>query len=149
MLQDNFHYIQGSIKHLSMRKTFIFSLLALLLATHAHAAAPARSYLFRGFMQNNVTTAYDVRIKLVTSDGTPVTGGTMLRGFWARNVQTGVTYEPTDREGYEFAGLPAGTYVFGAYPGNWEGVVSKTVVIDGSQEGPDGFTEVTLLYWVE
>lgn len=132
-----------------MRKTFIFSLLALVLVSYTHAAAPARTYLYSGCMQNNITTAYDVRIKLVLSDGTPYTGSTMLRGFWARNVQTGVTYEPTDREGYEFAGLPAGTYVFGAYPGPWEGVVSKTVILDGSQEGPDGFTEVSLVFWVE
>jgi hypothetical protein len=132
-----------------MRKTFVFSLLAMLIFAQIDAATPARTFLFRDLKQYNLTTAYDVRIKLVHTDGSPVTGSIMLRGFWARNVQTGVMYDPTDREGYEFAALPAGTYTFGAYPGPWEGAVSKTVILDGSQEGPDGFTEVTLVYWVE
>lgn len=132
-----------------MRRTFFFGLLALLIGMQTNAATPARTFLFHNGQYKNVTTAYDVRIKLVTSNGTPVTGSTMLQGFWARNEQTGVVYEPTEREGYEFAALPPGTYRFGAYPGPWEGVVSKVVVLDGSQEGPDGFTEVTLLFWVE
>jgi len=132
-----------------MRKTFVFSLLALLLVTQVNAATPARTFLFRGFTKSSNSTAYDVRIKLITTDGTPVSGSTMLQGFWAHNQQTGVTYDPTEREGYEFAALPPGTYTFGAYPGPWEGVVAKTVVLDGSQEGPDGFTEVTLVFWVE
>jgi hypothetical protein len=131
-----------------MRKTVVFSLLALLFVMQASAVTPATPLLFRALKQNNVVTAYDVRIKLVRTDGTPVTGSTMLRGYWARNVQTGVVYEP-ERDGNEFFALPAGTYTFGAYPGPWEGVVSKTVVIDGSEEGPDGFTEVTLVWWVE
>jgi hypothetical protein len=131
-----------------MRKTFVFSL-ALLFIMQTYAATPARTFLSGDLKHYNVATAYDVRIKLVNTDGSPVTGNVMLRGCWARNEQTGVMYDPTDREGYEFAALPAGTYTFGAYPGPWSGAVPKTVVINGSQEGPDGFTEVTLVYWVE
>lgn len=132
-----------------MRKTLIFSVLSLLFLSQTYAVTPVSTLLFRNFAQNNVATSYNVRIKLEDINGNPVTGGTGLRGFWARNEQTGVYYDPTDREGYEFENLPAGTYTFGAYPGNWEGAVSKTVTLDPSQEGPDGFIEVTLVYWVE
>lgn len=132
-----------------MRKTLIFSVLSLLFLTQTFAVTPAITLPFRELAQNNITTAYQVRIKFVHTDGSPVTGSIGLRGCWARNVQTGVYYDPTDREGYEFADLPAGTYTFGAYPGNWEGAVSKTVTLDPTQEGPDGFIEVTLVYWVE
>jgi hypothetical protein len=134
-----------------MKKTLIFSVLSLLFLAQTFAAVtPARTLLFRSFQQNNMAVAYDVRIKLVNTDGNPVPGNPGLRGFWARNEQTGVYYYPTDdREGSEFAALPPGTYTFGAYPGYWDGALSKTVILDGSQEGPDGFTEVTLVYWVE
>jgi hypothetical protein len=132
-----------------MRKKIIFGALSLLFLTQTYAATPARTSWIQHIEQNNITTDYNVRIKLVNTDGSPVTGSIGLRGCWARNVQTGVTYEPTDQEGYEFEGLPAGTYTFGAYPGNWEGAVPKTVTLDASQEGPDGFIEVTLVYWVE
>lgn len=132
-----------------MRKTLIFGVLSLLFVTTNYAATPASFRWAHDLSQNNISTAYDVRIKLVHTDGSPVTGSIGLRGCWARNEQTGVYYETTDREGYEFEGLPAGTYTFGAYPGNWEGAVSKTVTLSPSQEGPDGFIEVTLVYWVE
>lgn len=132
-----------------MRKTLIFSVLSLLFVTQIYAATPARTTLLRPFEQNNVAASYNVRIKLVRTDGTPVTGSVGLRGCWARNEQTGVYYDPADREGYEFEGLPGGTYTFGAYPGNWEGAVPKTVTLDPSQVGADGFIEVTLVYWVE
>ena len=132
-----------------MRKTLIFSVLSLLFVTQSFAATPTSIFSARNLQQNNITTACNVRIKLVHTDGSPVTGGVGLRGCWARNEQTGVYYETTDREGYEFEGLPAGTYTFGAYPGNWEGAVSKTVTIAPTQAGPDGFIEVTLVYWVE
>ena len=132
-----------------MRRTLIFSVVSLLVFTQTYAVTPVSTLPVQGIKQNNITTTYDVRIKLVHTDGSPVTGSIGLRGCWARNVQTGVTYDPTDREGYEFEALPAGTYTFGAYPGNWEGAVSKTVTLDPSQEGADGFIEVTLVYWVE
>jgi hypothetical protein len=132
-----------------MRKTLIFSVLSLLFISQNFAATPACIFSVCNLQQNNITTACNVRIKLVHTDGSPVTGSVGLRGCWARNEQTGVYYETTDREGYEFEGLPAGTYTFGAYPGNWEGAVSKTVTLTPSQEGPDGFIEVTLVYWVE
>ena len=132
-----------------MRKTLIFSVLSLLFVTQTFAATPACIFSVRNLQQNNIATSCNVRIKLVHTDGSPVTGSVGLRGCWARNEQTGVYYETTDREGYEFEGLPAGTYTFGAYPGNWEGAVSKTVTLTPSQAGPDGFIEVTLVYWVE
>lgn len=130
-----------------MRKTLIFCVLSLLFVSQIYAITP--SLPVQELKSNNIATTYNVRIKLVRTDGSPVTGSIGLRGFWARNEQTGVSYDPTDREGYEFEGLPAGTYTFGAYPGNWEGAVSKTVTLDSSQEGADGFIEVTLVYWVE
>ena len=132
-----------------MRKTLIFSVLSLLFIAQTYAATPVGPRLVQEFEQNYMTTAYNVRIKLVHTDGSPVTGSIGLRGCWARNEQTGVYYETTDREGYEFEGLPGGTYTFGAYPGNWEGAVSKTVTLTSGQVGADGFIEVTLVYWVE
>ena len=132
-----------------MRKTLLFSVLSLLLLTHSFAITPVSPRLVQTLLQNNISTTYNVRIKLVHTDGSPVTGSIGLRGCWARNEQTGVVYDPTDREGYEFEALPAGTYTFGAYPGNWEGAVSKTVTLTPGQVGPDGFIEVTLVYWVE
>src|SRR5687768_6918280 len=132
-----------------MRKTLIFSVLSLLFITQTNAVTPARNLVFRNFKQNNITVAYDVRIKLVNIDGIPVTWSVGLRGCWARNEQTGVYYYPYDRDGFEFESLPAGTYTFGAYPGHWDGALSKTVTLDPSMEGPDGFLEVTLVYWVE
>ena len=130
-----------------MRKTLIFCVLSLLFVSQIYAITP--SLPVQELKSNNIATTYNVRIKLAHTDGSPVTGSIGLRGFWARNEQTGVSYDPTDRESYEFEGLPAGTYTFGAYPGNWEGAVSKTVTLDPSQEGADGFIEVTLVYWVE
>lgn len=132
-----------------MRKTLLFSVLSLLLITQTFAVTLVSPRLVQKLQQNNISTAYNVRIKLVHTDGSPVTGSIGLRGCWARNEQTGVVYDPTDREGYEFEALPGGTYTFGAYPGNWEGAVSKTVTLTPSQVGPDGFIEVTLVYWVE
>jgi hypothetical protein len=132
-----------------MRKTLLFSVLSLLFFTQTFAVTPVSPRLVQQLQQNNISTAYNVRIKLVHTDGSPVTGSIGLRGCWARNEQTGVVYDPTDREGYEFEALPGGTYTFGAYPGNWEGAVSKTVTLTPSQVGPDGFIEVTLVYWVE
>lgn len=132
-----------------MRKTLLFSVLSLLFLTQTSAVTLVSSRLVQTLQQNNISTAYNVRIKLVHTDGSPVTGSIGLRGCWARNEQTGVVYDPTDREGYEFEALPGGTYTFGAYPGNWEGAVSKTVTLTPSQVGPDGFIEVTLVYWVE
>jgi len=132
-----------------MRKTLIFSVLALLFVFQTSIASTVSPFPVRPFQPNHITTTYDVRIKLVHTDGSPVTGSIGLHGFWAKNLATGVVYDPTDREGYEFEGLPAGTYTFGAYPGNWDGAVSKTVTLDPSQEGDDGFIEVTLVYWVE
>lgn len=120
-----------------MKKTLIFSLLSLFTAGQIYAAAPS----LQGVTQNNVIAVYNVHITLVHSDGSPVTGPVGLQGFWARNEQTGVYYY-TDREAYDFIGLPAGTYTFGAYPGPWEGAVSQTAVVNSDRE-------VALHYWVE
>src|SRR5690349_18620156 len=98
-----------------MRKTLICSVLALLFIFQTADANSVAPLLVRPFQQNNITTTYDVRIKLVHTDGSPVTGSIGLHGFWAKNLATGVVYDPIQREGYEFEGLPAGTYTFGAY----------------------------------
>lgn len=44
-------------------------------------------------------------------------------------------------------GLFPGTYQFSAKPGNWDGVVPKTVTLNDSQVGRDGYLVVTLTYW--
>jgi len=132
-----------------MRKTLIFTCLAVLFFAQAFAVTPVFKAPANATANNKVAATYNVRIALVRTDGSPVTGSIGLRGFWARNEATGAYYDPTDREGYEFEGLPAGTYTFGAYPGNWEGAVPQTVTLSSGQAGPDGFITVTLVYWVE
>lgn len=135
-----------------MRKTYLFSVLSLLFIGQSYATQPidkTSTTDLHSTTVNKVTNTFNVRIRLVDINGAPVTGSIGLRGFWARNEQTGVYFDPTDQEGYEFEGLSGGTYTFGAYPGNWEGAVSKTVNLNTSPAGPDGFIEVTLVYWVE
>ncbi|OMP81194.1 hypothetical protein [[Flexibacter] sp. ATCC 35208] len=121
-----------------MRFSLICSLLSILFFANTFAATPKPA----------VATTYNVRIELVDIYGNPYTGSTGLYGFWAINQSTGVTYNAA-RESYEIYDLPAGTYQFGANPGNWDGVVSQTVTLSDSQVGSDGYIVVTLTYWVE
>ncbi|WP_436484190.1 hypothetical protein [Chitinophaga sp. ARDCPP14] len=108
----------------------------------AHCIVPGKS--------SKILTEFSVRITLVDIYGAPVTGGTGLRGYWAKNVATGVYYYPGGQEDEDkFENLPAGTYTFGAYPGNWEGAVSSTVTLSSDAVGPDGYIVVPLTYWVE
>ncbi|MCW3465997.1 hypothetical protein [Chitinophaga nivalis] len=139
-----------------MRKTLVSGLLFTFFYVQSHAAPhnkeKNREMITRSSyhpVNNNIATAFNVRIGLVTINGTPVSGSAGLRGFWAKNEQTGVYIDATNRDGNEFEGLPAGTYTFGAYNGNWDGAVPQTVTLSHSQEGPDGFIPVTLVYWVE
>ena len=82
-----------------MRKTLLFSVLSLLILTQTFAGTPVSPRLVQNLQQNNISTVYNVRIKLVHTDGSPVTGSIGLRGCWARNEQTGVYFETTDRDG--------------------------------------------------
>lgn len=132
-----------------MRKTLIFTCLAVLFFAQGFAVTPVFKARTNDAANNQVAATYNVRITLVHTNGTPVTSGTGLHGFWARNEATGTYYDPTDREGDEFEGLPAGTYTFGAYPGNWDGAVPQTLTLTDGQVGPDGFITITLVYWVE
>jgi hypothetical protein len=131
-----------------MRKALVLSFLSVLFFVQSHAAQPGQPA--NSMVANNkIAATFNARITLVHTDGTPVTGSTGLHGYWVRNTQTGVYYDATNQEGTEFEGLPAGTYTFGAYPGNWDGAVSKTITLDSSLVGPDGFIVVQLVYWVE
>jgi hypothetical protein len=130
-----------------MRKTLILACLAAFVLTQSFAPAPVLKATTPA--ENNKAVTYNVRIALVRTNGQPVTGGTGLHGYWARNEATGAYVDPTNQEGNEFEGLPAGTYTFGAYPGNWDGAVPQTVTLSNSQAGPDGFITITLVYWVE
>ncbi|MDR6571084.1 hypothetical protein MRBLMN1_002198 [Chitinophaga ginsengisegetis] len=113
-----------------------------------HCTVPGKS--INSAANNKILTEFNVRITLVDIYGAPVTGGTGLRGYWAKNVATGVYYYPGGQEDEDkFNNLPAGTYTFGAYPGNWEGAVSSTVTLSSDAVGPDGYIVVTLTYWVE
>ena len=62
-----------------MRKKLIFSVVSLLFVAQTNAVTPASTFLVRNVEQNNVTTTYNVRIKLVHTDGSPVTGSVGLR----------------------------------------------------------------------
>jgi len=133
-----------------MRKTIVLSALSALffLQSYATPATPSNNSSIE--ILNKVQTEFNVRIQLVDIYGAPVTGSTGLRGYWAKNVATGVYYYPGGQEDEDkFENLPAGTYTFGAYPGNWEGAVSSTVTLSSSDVGPDGYIVVTLTYWVE
>ncbi len=133
-----------------MRKTIVLSTLSALFFLQSYATPTAPGNNINNEALNKVQTEFNVRIKLVDIYGAPVTGGTGLRGYWAKNVATGVYYYPGGQEDEDkFDSLPAGTYTFGAYPGNWEGAVSGTVTLSSGDVGPDGYIVVTLTYWVE
>lgn len=137
-----------------MRKALILSCLSALFFVQSHAATvsenAAAPAVTTAQPANKISTTFNVRITLVDIYGAPVTGGSGLRGYWAQNVATGEYYYPGGQEGEDkFENLPAGTYTFGAYPGNWDGAVSKTVTLSSGNVGPDGYIVVTLTYWVE
>lgn len=121
-----------------MRFSLICSILSMLFFVNTFAATPKPA----------AATTYHVRIELVDINGHPYTGPSNLNGYWAVNQATGVKVE-AGRDANEFYDLPAGTYQFGAYPGNWTGVLSQTVTLDDSKVGSDGFIVVTLTWWVE
>ncbi|NLR68974.1 hypothetical protein HGH92_32030 [Chitinophaga varians] len=139
-----------------MRKTIVLSFLSTLFFVQSHAAsAPEKTVNILSVAEkpadnDKISTTFNVRITLVDIHGAPVTGGSGLRGYWAQNVATGEYYYPGGQEDEDkFENLPAGTYTFGAYPGNWDGAVSKTVTLSSGNVGPDGYIVVTLTYWVE
>jgi hypothetical protein len=142
-----------------MRKAILLSFLPLLFLLQSYATptpggndeiSSTSGKSSNSATDNKILTEFNVRITLVDIYGAPVTGGTGLRGYWAKNVATGVYYYPGGQEDEDkFDNLPAGTYTFGAYPGNWEGAVSSTVTLSSDAVGPDGYITVTLTYWVE
>lgn len=137
-----------------MRKALILSCLSALFFVQSNAATtnvqPVSPSATTDQPADKITTTFSVRITLVDIYGAPVTSGSGLRGYWAQNVATGEYYYPGGQEDEDkFENLPAGTYTFGAYPGNWDGAVSKTVTLSSGNVGPDGYIVVTLTYWVE
>lgn len=137
-----------------MRKALFLSCLSALFFVQSNAATANTKTISPSATADQpadkITTTFNVRITLVDIYGAPVTGGSGLRGYWAQNVATGEYYYPGGQEDEDkFENLPAGTYTFGAYPGNWDGAVSKTVTISSGNVGPDGYIVVTLTYWVE
>jgi hypothetical protein len=140
-----------------MKKTIALSLLSALFLTQSYATGKTELQELHAAAKADNTTAnnkiqadYNVRITLVDIYGNPFTGSNGLRGFWAQNTATGVYYYPEGRrEGDTFESLPAGTYTFGGYPGNWDGVVSQTVTLTAGAVGSDGYIVVALTYWVE
>lgn len=132
-----------------MRKTLLFSLLPVFLLVATYAAAPAHPHT-RQAVSNRITTGFNVRIKLVDIHGAPYTGSTGLRGYWAQNQQTGQYYYPGGQDDFDnFENLPAGTYLFGAYNGVWDGATTEMATVDADAVGEDGFIDVELTYWVE
>lgn len=146
-----------------MRKTILLAGCSVLLHAAAHASslqtkqqgytAATAAVAMHGSVlphEAGITATFNVRIELVDIHGNPVTGGTGLRDYWARNEATGTYYEPGGQEDADkFTDLPAGTYTFGAYNGVWDGAVSKQVTLGEDAVGPDGYIVVQLTYWVE
>ena len=140
-----------------MKKTIILSLLSVSISAAGYATTSNDSFINQPTAfgaplssEKKISTDFNVRITLVDIYGNPVSGGTGLRGFWARNEATGEYYYPGGQEDEDkFEALPAGTYTFGAYPGAWEGAVQKTLSLSSSEVGSDGYIVVQLTYWVE
>ncbi|MBC9929135.1 hypothetical protein [Chitinophaga qingshengii] len=134
-----------------MKKALVFSGLTTLFFVHSDLATATEKTPNPVFITaDNITTTFSVRITLVDIHGAPVNGSTGLRGYWAQNVATGEYFYPGGQEDEDkFENLPAGTYTFGAYAGNWDGAVSKTVMLSSGDVGSDGYIAVALTYWVE
>lgn len=129
-----------------MKKTIIFGLFAMTFVSAAFATQPGEQAAASfNVINDDCPTQFSVQVLLVNSNGTPVSNHG-LRGFWARNTQTGEYYYPYC-EGDLFEDLPTGTYTFGAINGYWDGASQETITLDCSVEG--GYTTVELVYWVE
>ncbi|NSL85403.1 hypothetical protein [Chitinophaga solisilvae] len=128
-----------------MKKTLIFIALAILATGQSFATRPLSKDIISS---QQITGTYKLRIELVNTNGTPVTGSHMLHGFWVRNAQ-GQYIDASNQEGDQFEELSAGTYTVGAYPGPWDGAVPQTVTVNETAVGPDGWVVVKLVYWVE
>ena len=74
---------------------------------------------------------------------------TGLFGAWAFDQASGTYIYPGFFNQYEFTGLAAGTYTFGAFDGYFEGAGTTTVTLDPSLVGSDGFITVIIGYWSE
>ncbi|ASZ13010.1 hypothetical protein KTO58_09285 [Chitinophaga pendula] len=132
-----------------MQKTLLFSLLSVFIFANSYAIIPNSNRTSINIQPTPAAATYNVRIALQDSKGNPV-NGSGLRGYWARNVQTGEYIYPGERaEENKFFDLPAGTYTFGAYEGAWEGASRETITLSQGKVGSDGFIVVTLIHWSE
>jgi len=94
---------------------------------------------------------FDVEILLEDRNGNSVAVGT-LPGYYAKNVETGEYIYAGENQGQEinvFEELAAGTYVFGAYDGYFDGASSQTVTLSEALVNQNGVITITLSYWSE
>lgn len=128
-----------------MKKTILLGLFTMASVSTAFASRPDERAAQVEVINDNCPTQFSVQVQLVNSNGSPVTTNG-LQGYWARNLQTGEYFYP----GYQsdlFEDLPAGTYMFGAFNGYWDGASRETITLDCSVES--GHTTVQLVYWSE
>lgn len=97
-----------------------------------------------------VPAFYTVTIRLEDGNGNEVPAAT-LPGYYAQNVATGEYFYAGEGQGQEstiFEELEAGTYVFGAYDGYFDGASSATVTLSEAAD-QNGVVTVILSYWSE
>jgi hypothetical protein len=96
-------------------------------------------------------STFNVRIQLVNSNGTPVSGSTGLQGYWGYDHATSQYFYPDyygDQELFE--DLNPGTYTFGAFNGYFDGASSETITLGaGTVVNGNGEVIVQLVYWSE
>ncbi len=98
--------------------------------------------------QKLIAQVYNVRIELVNNLGQTLPN--YLQGnYYATDQATQVSLWPTSQDGLVFEGLPAGTYMFSAIPGYFDGAGSTLVTLSPSMINGNGEVIVQLLYWSE
>lgn len=98
--------------------------------------------------QKLIGQVYNVRIELVNSNA-QVLPNYLQGNYFATDQATQQTIWPSSQDGLVFEGLPAGTYLFGAINGYFDGAGSNLVTLSPSMINANGEVIVQLLYWSE
>ena len=97
--------------------------------------------------ENNTRNEFEIVVNLDDRNGNEVSLNS-LSGYYAQNMETKQYYYSGNYYGETgvISGLPAGSYIVGAYEGYFDGASSKFITITDSSEET---IEVTLYYWSE
>lgn len=97
----------------------------------------------------SVPMNYNVRIVLVDYNGDPYTNSHGLRGWYAQDQNTNDMIYPDYWDADLFSNIPAGTYIFGAYNGYWDGASPVLLTLSPEMVNGNGEVIVELTYWSE